>query len=61
MSICSNYNTVNILYTYMMFRRHDMIVKKEKKMCPIAHFEGACEQMSFFKLFCWGKKTVSHV
>lgn len=45
MSICSDYNTVKtLLYTYMMCRRHDMIVEKkteeeeEKKMCPNAHF-----------------------
>lgn len=36
-----------------------MIVKKRKKMCAIAHFEGACEE-TFLSYFVW-EKTVNHV
>lgn len=36
-----------------------MIVKKkrEKKMRPIAHFEGACEQTSFLSYFVGEKRN----
>lgn len=59
MSICSNYNTVKHIV-----HLHDVLktcydCKKRKKMCAIAHFEGACEE-TFLSYFVW-EKTVNHV
>lgn len=57
MSTCSNDNTVkHIVHLHDVQQTcYDCTnSKKKKKMCLIAHFEGACEQTSFFKLFCWG-------